>query len=196
MSRAPDATRSRLIAAATAEIRKIGPRRMTVLHVANGLGMSHANVYRHFPDKTALIDAVLNGWLKGLEQRLGEIVEGPDPADDKLERYVATLARAYAETLRDDPAIFRLLAEAEPEAAEPARHRQRIIQQVGRIIEEGIATRLFAGSDARRAAQLALDLAYRFVDARVVLLTAEDQTSDARRDRAIRAVIRALGSRK
>lgn len=196
MSRAPDATRSRLIAAATAEIRKIGPRRMTVLHVANGLGMSHANVYRHFPDKTALIDAVLNGWLKGLEQRLGEIVEGPDPADDKLERYVATLARAYAETLRDDPAIFRLLAEADPDAAEPARHRQRIIQQVGRIIEEGIATRLFAGSDARRAAQLALDLAYRFVDARVVLLTAEDQTSDARRDRAIRAVIRALGSRK
>lgn len=196
MSRAPDATRSRLIAAATAEIRKIGPRRMTVLHVANGLGMSHANVYRHFPDKTALIDAVLNGWLKGLEQRLGEIVEGPDPADDKLERYIATLARAYAETLRDDPAIFRLLAEPDPEATEPARHRQRIIQQVGRISEEGIATRLFAGSDARRAAQLALDLAYRFVDARVVLLTAEDQTSDARRDRAIRAVIRALGSRK
>lgn len=196
MSRAPDATRSRLIAAATAEIRKIGPRRMTVLHVANGLGMSHANVYRHFPDKTALIDAVLNGWLRGLEQRLGEIVEGPDPADDKLERYIATLARAYAETLRDDPAMFRLLAEPDPDAAEPARHRQRIAQQVGRIIEEGIAIRLFAGSDARRAAQLALDLAYRFMDARVVLLTAEDQASDARRDRAIRAVIRALGSRK
>ncbi len=116
MSRAPEATRSRLIAAATAEIRKIGPRRMTVLHVANGLGMSHANVYRHFPDKTGLIDAVLNGWLKGLEQRLGEIVEGPDPADDKLERYFATLSRAYAETLRDDPAIFRLLAEPESDA--------------------------------------------------------------------------------
>jgi AcrR family transcriptional regulator len=196
MSRAPEATRSRLIAAAMAEIRKIGPRRMTVLHVANGLGMSHANVYRHFPDKTALVDAVLNGWLKGLEQRLGEIVEGPDPADDKLERYFASLARAYAETLRDDAAIFRLLAEPEAESAEPQRHRQRIIQQVGRIVEEGISTRLFAGSEARRAAQLALDLAHRFTDARAVLLAAEDPASDARRDRAIRAVIRALGARK
>ncbi|MCA3608222.1 MAG: TetR/AcrR family transcriptional regulator [Methylobacterium sp.] len=196
MSRAPEATRSRLIAAATAEIRKIGPRRMTVLHVANGLGMSHANVYRHFPDKTGLIDAVLNGWLKGLEQRLGEIVEGPDPADDKLERYFATLSRAYAETLRDDPAIFRLLAEPENGAEEPRRHRQSITRQVGRIVEEGISTRLFAGSEARRSAQLALDLAHRFADARAVLLTGDDPSSDARRDRAIRAIIRALGSRK
>ncbi len=170
MSRAPEATRSRLIAAATAEIRKIGPRRMTVLHVANGLGMSHANVYRHFPDKTGLIDAVLNGWLKGLEQRLGEIVEGPDPADDKLERYSrrsrAPMPRPCAMT--PPSSACSLIRNRGTGAAEA---RQRIIQQVGRIVEEGISTRLFAGSEARRSAQLALDLAHRFVDARAVLLT-------------------------
>ena len=191
-----EATRNRLIAAAAAEIRKIGPKRMAILHVAHGLGMSHANVYRHFPDKKALIDAVLHAWLRGLEQRLGEIVDGPDPADDKLERYFATLSRAYAETCRDDMAIFRLLAEPEKEAGEPARHRARVQQQVARIVEEGHSTRLFGGSEARRTEQLALDLAHRYIDPRSIRAAGRDAISDSRRDRAIRAVIRALSQRK
>lgn len=194
-SGAPEAARARLISAALAEIRKVGPRRMAILHVAAGLGMSHANVYRHFADKAGLIDAVLNSWLKGLEQRLGEIVEGPDPADDKLERYFATLSRAYSETARADPALFRLLAEPEKSAQEPARHRARIEQQVMRIVEEGVSTRIFAGNDSRRTAQLAFDLMHRFMEPGALRLPGGDAASDARRDRVIRATIRALAAR-
>lgn len=191
-----EATRNRLIAAAAAEIRKIGPKRMAILHVAHGLGMSHANVYRHFSDKAGLIDAVLNAWLRVLEQRLGEIVDGPDPADDKLERYLATLSRGYSETFRDDPAVFRLLAEPENGATEPGRHRTRVQQQVARIVDEGISTRLFGGSEARRTQQLAVDLAHRFIDPAAIVAAGRDIASDGRRDRAIRAVIRALSQRK
>lgn len=193
---ASEPTRARLITAAMAEIRKIGPKRMAILHVAASLGMSHANVYRHFSDKTGLIDAVLNVWLKGLEQRLGEIVDGPDPADDKLERYFATLSRAYAETSKGDPAIFRLLATPEKGAGEPIRHRARVQQQVLRIVEEGISTRIFFGTDARRSAQLAFDLAHRFIEPSALAMAAPDIASDGRRDRAIRSMIRALVARK
>lgn len=192
---APEAVRQRIIAAATAEIRKMGPRRMAVIHVAAALGMSHANIYRHFADKAMLVDAVLAHWLRSLEQRLAEIVEGPDPADDKLERYLATLSRAYAETLRQDAAIFRLLAAPEPEGTESIRHRDRIEQHVARIAEEGMATRLFGGSDAKRASQLALDLVHRFIDP-ATLACNRESASDARRDRVIRAAIRALIQRK
>lgn len=192
---APEATRARLIAAASAEIRKIGPRRMAILHVAASLGMSHANVYRHFSDKTGLLDAVLNVWLKALEQRLGEIVDGPDPADDKLERYFSTLSRGYAETLKGDPAMFSLLAAPEKRAAEPPRHRQRVLQQVSRIVEEGISTRIFSGGDARRSAQLAFDLAHRFIDPSALAAAGTDVASDGRRDRTIRSVIRAMVAR-
>jgi AcrR family transcriptional regulator len=169
---------------------------MAILHVAASLGMSHANVYRHFADKTGLLDAVLNAWLKGLEQRLGEIVDGPDPADDKLERYFATLSRGYAEALRDDKAVFLLLATPENKAQEPGRHRQRVHQQVARIVEEGMSTRIFGGSDARRSAQLALDLAHRFVEPAALAASPADVASDGRRDRAIRATIRAMVARK
>lgn len=193
---APEATRARLIAAAAAEIRKIGPKRMAILHIAVSLGMSHANVYRHFSDKAGLLDAVLNVWLRELEQRLGAIVEGPDPADDKLERYFATLSRAYVEMLKSEPATFRLLAEPERRALEPSRHRQRVQQQVSRIVEEGMSTRIFGGSEARRSVQLALDLAHRHIDPTALATAAPDLASDGRRDRAIRAVIRAMVAKK
>ena len=192
----PEATRARLIAASAAEIRKIGPKRMAILHIAASLGMSHANVYRHFSDKVGLLDAVLNVWLKELEQRLGAIVEGPDPADDKLERYFATLSRAYIEMLKAEPATFRLLAEPERRALEPGRHRQRVQQQVSRIVEEGMSTRIFGGSEARRSVQLALDLAHRHIDPASLIGAGSELASDGRRDRAIRAVIRAMVAKK
>jgi AcrR family transcriptional regulator len=193
----PDGTRARLLAAAALEIRQIGPKRMTISGLAARLGMSHANVYRYFPDKQGLVDAVLNTWLRGLETRLQEIVEGPDPADDKLERFLATLTRHYAETLAQEPALFRLLAEAGTGSTEAERHRRRIEGFVERIVEEGNVTRLFAGGDTRRMTLLTLDLAHRYCDPAAVLRGDHAQAgSDGRRDRVIRWAIRALTARK
>jgi AcrR family transcriptional regulator len=192
-----EGTRSRILAAAATEIRQIGPKRMTISGIAGRLGMSHANVYRYFADKNAIVDAVLNGWLRGLEARLQEIVDGPDPADDKLERFLATLTRAYAETCRQDPALFRLLAEAADGAEEPERHRRRIEGFVVGIVEEGNVTRLFLGGEARRLALLVLDLMHRFCDPVAIWhLDRRDQPGDVRRDRVIRATIRTLAARK
>lgn len=194
---AQDNTRARLIAASAAEIRLIGPKRMTIIATARRLGMSHANVYRFFPNKAALLDAVLNDWLRTLEMRLTEIVDGPDPADDKLERFLTTLSRAYVDTLHQDLPVFRLLAMPEPEMIEAERHRRRIFDLVARIADEGMATRLFRGGDARRLVTLAMDLAWRFVDpASVMAADLGAPASDARRDRAIRWVVRAMTSQK
>lgn len=189
--------RARLLAAAALEIRQIGPKRMTISGLAARIGMSHANVYRYFPDKGAIIDAVLNVWLRGLEMRLQDITDGPDPADDKLERLLATLTRAYSETCRQDPALFQLLAEPDHGTAEVDRHRNRIEALVGRIVEEGNVTRLFSGGEPRRMAALVLDLAHRFASpASVWRADRVHAASDSRRDRAIRWAVRALTARK
>ncbi len=192
-----EGTRARLLAAAALEIRQIGPKRMTISGLAGRLGMSHANVYRYFSDKQAIVDAVLNAWLRVLETRLQDIVDGPDPADDKLERFLATLTRAYGETCLHDPSLFQLLAEAGPGAEETARHRQRLEALVERIVEEGNVTRLFSGGEPRRMALLALDLAHRFCDpATLWRLDRQQGASDSRRDRVIRWAVRALIARK
>lgn len=194
---APEGTRGRILATALTEIRQIGLARMRISGVAARLGMSHANVYRYFADKAAIVDAILNDWLRPLELRLQDIVEGPDPADDKLERFLATLTRAYAETHRQDPALFRLLAGGTTSGTEALRHRRRIESLIERIIEEGNVTRLFQGGDTRRLGTLVLDLTHRFRDPVAVQEAgSEDNASDVRRDRAIRATIRAISVRK
>ena len=191
----PDDTRARLIAAAALEIRQIGPRRMSVSGVAAKLGMSHANVYHYFTGKAALIEAVLNAWLRPIELRLQEIVDGPDPADDKLERFLTTLARAYADGQRTDSAVFRLLADPLVAPREIERHFKRIEAWRERICEEGISTRLFNAPDARRAAQLAGDLSATYCDPRVLGLRVSEMAAEQRRDRVIRASVRALVGR-
>ena len=48
--------------------------------------MSHANIYRYFPSKSALVEGVTDYWLRPIEAGLRDIADGPDPAYDKLER--------------------------------------------------------------------------------------------------------------
>ena len=57
--------------------------------------MTHANVYRYFPSKTALLDEVIAVGLRPLEARLREAAEGADPAHDKLERMLMAVHREY-----------------------------------------------------------------------------------------------------
>jgi AcrR family transcriptional regulator len=98
MSRLPHpvpapATDARLLTIAAEHLRRLGPRRVTVVGIAQAAGMTHANVYRYFPSKTALIDAVAAQWLRRLELGLAEIADAPDPADDKLERLLVAIAQ-------------------------------------------------------------------------------------------------------
>jgi AcrR family transcriptional regulator len=87
---------TRILTVASEHLRTFGLKRFTVVAVAEEAGMTHANVYRYFPSRVALIDAVVDLWLKATERKLADIADGPDPADDKLERLILGLARPIA----------------------------------------------------------------------------------------------------
>ena len=118
---------ARIMEAAATFLRRYGPRRATVVAIAEAAGMSHANVYRYFPSKAALIeiaakagvaagtiyryfsskaaliDEVTAAWLKPIEAEVRVIAESPDPAPDKLERILFAIQRAYRAKLERDP---------------------------------------------------------------------------------------------
>ena len=54
-----ESNEARLVEIAHAHVRKFGHARTTVVGVAADAGMTHANVYRYFPSKTALLDEVV-----------------------------------------------------------------------------------------------------------------------------------------
>jgi AcrR family transcriptional regulator len=155
---------ARLVDIARAHVRKFGHARTTVVGVAADAGMTHANVYRYFPSKTALLDEVVASGLRPLEARLREAADGADPAHDKLERMLIAVHRDYRAKLDEDPALFDLLIEALAKNRPSARkHRARVQSEIQRVLEEGVASGAFAMTDRRRAMSLIFDAAHRFI---------------------------------
>jgi AcrR family transcriptional regulator len=66
--------------------------------VARALGVSHGAVYRHFPSKQALREAVTRHWLHQFHTIL-------EPIDDPRE-WIRALSAAKRDTARADPELF------------------------------------------------------------------------------------------
>lgn len=161
---APEPVESRILAVAAEHVRRFGAARTTIVGVAAEAGMTHANVYRYFPSKIALMEEITAAWLRPLEAKLREAAEGADPAYDKLERMLLAVHRAYREKLDADPALFDLLIDSlMKERASARKHRARVQSEMQRVVEEGVASSAFAMADRRRALALVFDASHRFI---------------------------------
>lgn len=166
MAHAPAAepVETRILELATNHVRRFGLRRTTIVGIAEDAGMSHANIYRYFPSKAALLEAVTDYWLRPIESGLRDIADGPDPAYDKLERILSALFRAYRDKLENDANLFAILADATAKSSGISRrHRNRVQGEIQRVLEEGVAAGAFAPSDQRRALALIFDSLFRFI---------------------------------
>jgi AcrR family transcriptional regulator len=188
---------ARLLAIAAEHLRRYGRRRLTVVGIAEAAGMTHANVYRYFPSKLDLVDAVVAQWLKGLEVDLAAIADAPDPADDKLERLIVAIARAHRDCLESDPNLFDVYVAA-AEALRPVvrKHRARQRNLLERVLDDGIATNAFEPRDRDRAAAFVIDAVFRFINPVSVRADAEVPRAvlDTRLGVMVRVILRSLAS--
>jgi AcrR family transcriptional regulator len=192
----PDSVDARILAIAAEHVRRYGVARTTVTAVAREAGMTHANVYRYYASKVALADAITAAWLRPIEQLLAEVVDAPDPADDKLERMILALAGALRDKLEADPNLFELYVEAYEAMRGVARkHRSRIRVLLDRVIEEGIGSGVFNIRRPEKAVTLLLDVAFRFIHPVAVRLDREAprRVLDDRVGVAVRVALRAFG---
>lgn len=152
-------TRERILDAAEDVLRRFGPQKTTVVDVARHLGVSHGSVYRHFPSKAALRDAVAQRFLCAVSDELTPIATASGPALERLRRWVITLvtikraARASAD--RELFETYRALAEEAREVID--QHVQHLAEDLGRIIADGIAEGAFRPMDARAAGRAVLE---------------------------------------
>lgn len=192
-----ESTQARLLTVAAEHLRRLGLARLRVVGVAEEVGVTHANVYRYYPSKIALADAVIAQWLKSIEVGLLETLGAPDPADDKLERMLNLIARGYRAKLEQDPRLFDVFAEAtEKDRVVARRHRTRVRELLERVIEEGVANRIFSTGERPRAIAFVFDAAYRFIHPVAIRLdrNAPPQSLTQRREAVLSALIRALVS--
>lgn len=191
----PEPTDAKILRIAADHVRKYGLERTTVVSVASEAGMSHANVYRYFPSKDSLVEALTDHWLKPIEAGLHEIADAPDPADDKLERVLSAIHRAYRNKVETDPNLFAIFSDAVEEGRALARrHRSRVQSEIQRVLEEGMGGGVFRPGDLRRATGLVFDGVHRFIHPVSVKLDRDvpREQIDSRFERLTRVVLRAL----
>src|SRR6188768_2493802 len=82
----PDDTRARIMDTADALFRRLGFAKTAVADIAAELGMSPANVYRFFPSKNAIVEAICQRCLSELDTRVWAIARSPGTAASRLER--------------------------------------------------------------------------------------------------------------
>src|SRR3954465_8258266 len=79
-----EATRARIEAVAETLFRSMGYQKTAVADIARELGMSPANIYRFYPSKSAINEAIAARLLGGIEDGGWAIARGQGPAPDRL----------------------------------------------------------------------------------------------------------------
>ncbi|MGV2788298.1 TetR family transcriptional regulator, partial [Clostridium perfringens] len=70
MSHDQPLTKEAILDAAEQTLRRYGPDKTSVVDVAKALQVSHGSLYRHFPSKAALREAVTERWLQRIADPL------------------------------------------------------------------------------------------------------------------------------
>lgn len=134
-----------------------GVQRTSTQAIAKRVGIAHATVFRHFPNRSALFQSALQWIARGLFAAMGPLLEGSGPADWRLrkliERQLGFIGRhrgiprlLFSEHLHlDDPTLKREVREV----------LERYAGRVADLIREGQAQGRFrTGMDPEEAGRL------------------------------------------
>jgi AcrR family transcriptional regulator len=163
MNEAVVLTPERILEVTEEVLRRYGLAKATVVDVARALDVSHGSVYRHFPSKASLRDAVAKRWLDRVKAPLEKIAREQGPAPARLERWLRALFAAKYSKVCDDPEMFTTYLTLAREACEVVKaHKQGLVDQVAHIIAEGVEQGAFDVTDAKTAALAIFDATTRY----------------------------------
>jgi AcrR family transcriptional regulator len=156
-------TPERILEAAEDVLRRYGPAKANVVDVARALRVSHGSVYRHFPSKAALRDAVTERWLASISDPLEAVAYEKRPARARLRRWLDLLIKSKHSKALADPELFATYIELTAGARDVVKaHVETLVTQLSLIITDGVAEGAFETDDPRAAARAVFDATARF----------------------------------
>jgi AcrR family transcriptional regulator len=156
-------TPEQILEAAEDVLRRYGPAKANVVDVARALGVSHGSVYRHFPSKAALRDAVTERWLAGISAPLEAVAVEDGPARERLVRWLDLLVGAKRSKALAEPELFATYVGLTADAREVVKaHVDTLVGQLARIIADGVARGELEATDPDAAARAVFDATARF----------------------------------
>lgn len=152
----PDETRERILVAAEELFRRIGYYKTTVGDIAQALGMSSANIYRFFPSKNAIVEALCAKLLGGLLEAATTAAEAPGAPSERVFNLLMTLHRHHRDHLTNQERVHEMVVVAMDEnwAAIDA-FLEACKGLVAKLIAEGQAAGEFGPGEPAQLADLA-----------------------------------------
>ncbi len=152
-----DATRARITEAAERLFRSMGYQKTAVADIARDLGMSPANVYRFFPSKAAINEAIAERALGAMAAEIEAIAAGPGAAPDRLRRLLSALFERKLEVFFAERRMHDMVAAAMDEHwGVVERFIGAVRAAVRRVLEDGMAAGSFARLDPEETAELVM----------------------------------------
>jgi AcrR family transcriptional regulator len=149
------ATRAAIMDTADRLFRTLGYQKTTVADIARELRMSPANVYRFFPSKAAITEAIAERLLEQVLAQVWAIARGPGSAPERLRALFRLLQEQTVALFFHERRMQEMVAVALAEHW-PAvdRYVQSIDAAFLHIVGDGFAAGLFGGMDPEQAAKL------------------------------------------
>src|SRR4029078_7094961 len=170
--------------AAEALFRRLGFAKTAVADIAAELRMSPANVYRFFPSKNAIVEAICQRCLGELEKKAWAAARSRGSAAERIERLVLeTLAYNKENHLTDQRVNDMVLAAIELSWGAIRAHKEHMRMIFESIVRDGVGTGEFESTVPRETSRLLMLSLGQFCHPVLVaqsLQDREDPEADAR----------------
>ena len=193
----PDDTRARIMETAEALFRRLGYAKTAVADIAAELAMSPANVYRFFPSKNAIVEAIYQRCLNEVENRAWAVARSKVPAAQRMERMILEIMAFHKENLITEQRVNDMVMAAIEHSWETIHaHTQRLDGIAELILRDGIAAGEFEPVDPRETARLFMCSAVAFTHPMLIGKCLEDGEDVETAARAtVRFLLRAITPR-
>src|ERR1700733_12664712 len=136
----PDDTRTRIIETAEALFRRIGFAKTAVADIAAELRMSPANIYRFFPSKNAIVEAICQRLLADLDEKGWVVARSKASAATRLERLVLEIMAFHRENLVTERRVNDIVLVAMEESWDAIKAHKESMRNIFEVIlRDGIA---------------------------------------------------------
>jgi AcrR family transcriptional regulator len=193
----PDDTRARIMDTAEALFRRLGFAKTAVADIAAELKMSPANVYRFFPSKNAIVEAICQRCLGELDAKAWVVARSPGSAAKRMERLFLEILAYHKENLLTDQKVNDIVLVAMEHSWDAIlAHKESIRRVVEKILREGIEAGEFEPLDPAPTAGLLMQSMVHFCHP-MLLAEAVQHGEDLEADMAkqIRFLLRAVTPR-
>lgn len=151
-------TTDRILDTAEQVLRRYGLEKTTMKDIAHVLGVTHASLYRYFPSKAALKEAVARRWFQRLAHEHDRMTGVADTesggVSEQVFKWLDALIRLKWTKLREDPEMFHMYAGLAGEAGYVVREfHGQMIQRLSLLLKKGMESGEFRGDNELDAAE-------------------------------------------